>query len=330
MSQGENYSASRVTVDGIEVVRLSDARHQTEVSIVPSVGNLAFEMKVKGTNVFWWPYKSLADFKAKPGFAGNPFLAPWANRLDEDAFYANGRKYRLNPDLGNIRRDQAQHPIHGLVSYAPWEVTAVGADAQQAWVTSKLDFWRHPDWMAQFPFAHNLVMTHRLRDGVLEVHLRIESQSAEPMPVSIGFHPYFHLSDTPRDAWTIHSSAREHVKLSDQLMPTGEMEPSKLSDPHPLQGTQVDDVFTGLQRDDDGKATFWVKGSKQKLSVIYGPKYQVAVIYAPAGREFICFEPMAAITNAMNLAQRGLYPALQSIPPLGSWEESFWIRAEAF
>jgi len=63
MSQGENYSASRATVDGIEVVRLSDARHQTEVSIVPSVGNLAFEMKVKGTNVFWWPYKSLADFK---------------------------------------------------------------------------------------------------------------------------------------------------------------------------------------------------------------------------------------------------------------------------
>ena len=62
----------------------------------------------------------------------------------------------------------------------------------------------------------------------------------------------------------------------------------------------------------------------------YGPKYPVAVVYAPPAREFICFEPMAAVTNAFNLAHAGVYGELQSIPPGGQWKESFWIRPSGF
>src|SRR4051812_23908103 len=106
MSAAENYTAVRAIVDGVKVVRLTDSAHRAEASVIPSIGNMAYELKIGGVNAFYWPYRSLADFKAKPGFAGNPFLAPWANRLDEDAFYANGRRYALNPALGNIGRDQ--------------------------------------------------------------------------------------------------------------------------------------------------------------------------------------------------------------------------------
>jgi aldose 1-epimerase len=51
---------------------------------------------------------------------------------------------------------------------------------------------------------------------------------------------------------------------------------------------------------------------------------------APTAKGFLAFEPMAAITNALNLAQRGVYKDLQSIPPGGSWEESFWIRTKGY
>jgi aldose 1-epimerase len=330
MSQAENYSAQRTTLDGIEIVQLTDAAHKTQVSIIPSIGNMAYELKVNGANVFWWPYQSLADFKAKPGFAGNPFLGPWANRLDQDAFYANGHKYSLNPDLGNIRRDEFKHPIHGFLSYVPWEASSVGSDTNSAWVSSKLEFWKHPEWMAQFPFAHNLVMTYRLHDGALEVKLMIENFATEPMPLSIGFHPYFRVPDAARDQWTVHVAAREHVRLSDQLIPTGQTNPVELPDPYPLAGGQLDDVFSALQRDANGLATFWAKGAKQRLSVVYGPNYAVAVVYAPKRKEFICFEPMTAITNAMNLAHAGLYASLPYVPAGGHWEESFWIRPEGF
>src|SRR5688572_8883464 len=84
----QQYSARQTG----EVVQLADAKNQTTVSIIPTFGNHAFEMKVKGHNVLRYPHASIEEFKAKPGSVGIPFLAPWANRLDQQAFYANGKR----------------------------------------------------------------------------------------------------------------------------------------------------------------------------------------------------------------------------------------------
>ena len=129
MSEAANYSAKKAVADGIEIVQLGDRAQATEVSIVPSIGNIAYAMTVHGKNILWLPFKSLAEMKAKPALCGVPFLAPWANRLDQDAFYANGKKYLLNPELGNLRRDPNQKPIHGLLLFSPhWKVTRLEAD----------------------------------------------------------------------------------------------------------------------------------------------------------------------------------------------------------
>ena len=178
-----SYRAERVG----KVVRLTDTGTDTVVSFVPSVGNMAFEMRVKGHNVLYFPFPSIDEYTRGPG--GNPFLAPWANRLDELAFYANGRRYAFDMELGNVR---GPTPIHGLLTRAEgWEVVELEADATSAWAVSRLEFFRYPLWMKQFPFAHTIEMTHRLKDGALEVHTRLRNLSVEPMPVSIGFHPYF-------------------------------------------------------------------------------------------------------------------------------------------
>ncbi len=47
-------------------------------------------------------------------------------------------------------------------------------------------------------------------------------------------------------------------------------------------------------------------------------------------RGFIAIEPMVGITSSMNLAHKGLYKELQSIPPGGKWEESFWLKPSGF
>ena len=191
-----------------------------------------------------------------PGLNGIPFLAPWANRLDEQAFYANGKKYTFDMELGNVR---GAIPIHGfLTSATDWKVVEAKADAQAAWVTSRLDFFRNPQWMKQFPFAHTLEMTYRLQDGVLEVAPRIDNLSAEPMPVAIGFHPYFQLTDSTRDDWTLSVGAKTHWLLADNKIPTGETEPIEkfFPDPHAvaLKDLDLDDVFGDLERDAQGRA----------------------------------------------------------------------------
>jgi len=153
----QNYSAQKLTVDAIEVVRLSDAAHHVDVSICPSIGNIAYDLRINGKPVLMPPPGSLAEWKAKPSQAGIPFLGPWANRLESDAYWANGKKYLLNPEAIEVRRDPNGLPIHGLLLFtSQWRVTRMQADKQGAEVTSRLEFWKHPEWMSQFPFAHTI------------------------------------------------------------------------------------------------------------------------------------------------------------------------------
>lgn len=329
-----SYSAQQAG----HVVRLEDAKARTAVSIIPSAGNRAFEMTINGQNILRFPYESVEEFKTRgSGLNGIPFLAPWANRLDEQAFYANGRKYPFDMQLGNVR---GELPIHGfLASASEWQVVEVDADADAAWVTSRLEFYRNPAWMRQFPFAHTIDMTYRLAKGVLQVTTAVRNLSIEPMPVAIGFHPYFQLNDSTRDEWTISVSARTEWLLAPTKLPTGETEPIEKRFPHPeavpLKDYDLDHVFSDLVRDEAGLAVMSLKGRQQRVDVLLGPKYRVVLVYAPRAaaaenRSFVCFEPMAGITNSLNLAQKGTYKELQSVPPGGVWQESFWVRPSGF
>ncbi len=328
-----------------EIVQLKDARHEMVVSILPSVGDVVFGMTVKGQNVLRFPYASIEEFKARPSLVGIPFLGPWANRLDEQGFYANDKKYNFNMTLGNIR---GAIPIHGFLTQNPyWKIVELKSDKKAAWLTCRLDFYRHPDWMEQFPFAHTIELTQRLEDGVLEVKTTIVNLSTDPMPVAIGFHPYYQLTDSKREDWVISVAAKTQWLLAPTKVPTGETRPIEqfFPDPHAaaLKDYDLDHVFGDLVRDADGRAHFTVTGKKQKLDIAFGPKWLAAVLYSPnpaipppappAGAvrrppqdpNFIAFEPMAGITDAMNLAHKGLYKELQSIPPGGTWQESFWV-----
>jgi aldose 1-epimerase len=351
----QQYSASR---NG-EAVQLQDARSQTIVSILPSVGNIAFEMKVKGHEILRWPYASIEQFKSRPALSGIPFVGPWANRLDEQAFYANGKRYPFDMELGNVR---GAIPIHGfLTTTDQWHVIEMKADGTAAWVTSRLEFYRQPAWMKQWPFAHTIEIAYRLEQGELEVRTTITNMSAEAMPVAIGFHPYFQLTDSPRDTWTLALGARTHWLLAPSKVPTGDTESADVLFPNRraarLDDYNLDDVFSDLERDPQGRAVMSVAGKSQRLDVVLGPGFRSVVVWAPhpenrgrgsqnlgaaapAGggnvtqtaqdRNFICIEPMAGITDAINLAHKGRYRELQTIAPGGVWRESFWVKPSGF
>ena len=42
--------------------------------------------------------------RTQPSMSGIPFVGPWANRLDEQAFYANGKRYPFDMELGKPNR----------------------------------------------------------------------------------------------------------------------------------------------------------------------------------------------------------------------------------
>jgi aldose 1-epimerase len=155
------------------------------------------------------------------------------------------------------------------------------------------------------------------------------------MPLAIGFHPYYRIPDVPRDQWILDMPDSQAVIVDDRLIPTGEFKATDLPDPLPLKGRTLDNGFTDLERDAEGRALFSIVSGENRIELLFGPGYPVAVVWLPAsppGRawDFICVEPMASITNAANLNHAGKYPELQTVPAGGEWSGSFWIRGEGF
>lgn len=376
----QRYTAKQ---DGDEVT-LMDNTAQMKVSVYTPIGR-AWQIQVKGQNLVRTA-ASVDAFKTNPGLDGTPLLAPFANRLDQTAFYANGKKYTFDMELGNVR---GPIPSTGFVSGSKdWQLVGFKADGKSAWVTCRLDFYKVPSFIKQWPFAHTITITYRVSDGALEVHTRLDNLSLEPMPVDIGFHPIYELPDGNRDDWTVSVDAKTHWIEIPERLPTGETQPiesffdkdKSRTDIHLKNYGLIDDVFTDLVRDANGRATMRLTYNGKELDEILGPKYKTVLLWStplasaagaggggrrggarpgappapsgpypvdpakgertappavplPAGtpaKGFIAFEPMVAITDALNLAEKGVYKDLQTIPPGGSWEESFWISTKGY
>lgn len=152
------------------------------------------------------------------------------------------------------------------------------------------------------------------------------------MPIALAFHPYYQIPGVPRDQWIAKIPARKIVITDSRLVATGEFKAYDLPSPLPLKGNPLDTGFTDLERDAEGLAHFSIEAGGMKVETMFGSKYPVAVIYAPPApegqtRDFICFEPMTGITNAINLNHEGKYPGLQTLAPGAKWTESFWVRS---
>jgi len=119
-----------------------------EVSIAPSIGNRAYEMKVHGKNILYMPAPDVAQLKQRPGLSGIPFLAPWANRMADGGFWANGKKYTFNSGLGTTR-------------VAPTGIADIGRGFTGTLTRSDIS----GTWVAQgftpYPPAHGTFTAHR-------------------------------------------------------------------------------------------------------------------------------------------------------------------------
>jgi len=296
---------SRYSVKVIgDIVQMHDSKTDSTVSVLTGTSN-AYEFVVHGKNVISMNVPSTTALRNNPGLNGIPFLAPFAIRLDEMAFYANGKKYNFDTGIGNVR---PPIPTHGFFTNShDWKPVAAKADARSAYVINRLDFYRNPDVMKQFPFAQTYTMTIRLKDGTLEVNLKIDNLSNQPLPVSIGYHPYFALPETDRNHWSLDIGAETHwLAAGTPVMPTGEKEPSDVffgGDHHNvplsrLADKRFDDVFSDLDRDAQGRSSFVIKGDTTSIKVTAGPKMKAFYLYSEVLGGPVRTGPPAASTGA--------------------------------
>jgi aldose 1-epimerase len=114
------------------------------------------------------------------------------------------------------------------------------------------------------------------------------------VPVSFGFHPYLTIEGHDRSAWQVELPASRRLVLDELMIPTGigaAIEPRRFT----LADSDWDDGLTDLEP----TAAFVVSAGARRIELRFCAGYSHAQIYAPPGRQFICFEPMTAPTNAL-------------------------------
>lgn len=279
----------------VDIVTLRDPSSSVEAQFVPDAGMIGISLTDSGVQLLG-QRRGLDAYLSDAKTMGIPLLYPWANRLGDNTYEAEGTTVTLTPGRNGVRPDPNGLPIHGvLAGYPNWRVLAESANE----LTAELDFGTDAELLASFPFPHLLALTVRLAERTLTVRTAVTPTADKGVPLCFGFHPYLQLPDVPRAEWTIEIPALRHLELDEHGLPTGKTS-SQPATTEPLGDNTFDD---GYDQVPDG-ALFAVSGGDRRIEVHFEQGYPAAQIFAPPGEDVVCFEPMAAPTDAL---RRGGY-----------------------
>ncbi len=249
-----------------------------EVDLAPEIGGSVTRFTFAGRDVLRPTPEGVVDVRETGCFP----LVPYANRIELGVLHFQGREYRIQPNLG-----QHPHPLHGHGWHTAWRVVSLSRDQ------ATLAFDHEPD---DWPWAYAAEETFTLTGNELRVRLGIRSRDAQPMPISLGFHPYF-----PRMPKTRLTAKVEGMWLADDTMvPTNHVDGSPPVDlAHGAllwEAPFVDNCFTGWRQ----PAIIEQPDLGLSIKLDGSDTFRFFHTYIPVGQTFFCAEPVTAMPNAFN------------------------------
>jgi aldose 1-epimerase len=278
----------------LATVCLVDEAAGLEATFVPAAGMLCSSLRHFGDELLA-QNAGVDAYAARGKTMGIPLLYPWANRLADFSYDVAGRTVAVPHDAARIALDENGLPIHGVIGgRMAWELTrAPGPDARS--LTAHLSWSESaPELFEVFPFRHDLEYEARLADGHLTIELTVHASGEDVVPLAFGFHPYLSLSSVSRGYWLVELPEMRHLTLDRHQIPTGGGQ-AQAAETFELAEREFDDGFDSVLEPTHFSAS--VPGRRMEFHFLEG--YPCAQVYAPAGGQFICFEPMAAPTNAL-------------------------------
>lgn len=274
---------------------LRDPSSQLTATFVPSAGMIGTSLSDGGVELLG-QRRGLSAYLSDHKTMGIPLLYPWANRLSGDVYRVGDTEVALTPGSGGVHTDAHGAPIHGTLAGDPgWRVTAQSPSA----VTAELDWRTRPELLASFPFPHLLSLAVTLADRSLTVRTTVTATTPTAVPLCFGFHPYLQLPGVPRSQWLVQTPPMRSRLVDAHGIPTGVTAPHPATR-EPLGEKVFDDGFDEVA----AGAVFAVSGGGRRIEVCLERGYPAAQLYAPDNDDVICFEPMAAPTDAL---RRGGY-----------------------
>ena len=227
-------------------------------------------------------------------------LIPWPNRIRDGTYEFAGRRHQL--ELTEPARENA---IHGLVRHAAWRAAEREA--------SRVVLEHVVDSEPGYPFTLGLRIEYALSSEGLTVTTTATNVGADRCPYGCGAHPYLTAGTPPVDTAVLSVPAATVLLSDERGIPTGRIPVDGTAfdfrRPLPIGTTVLDNCFTDLERDDDGRArvrllnteghgvTLWADESYRYVMLFTGDSLP------DVDRRSLAVEPMTCSPNAFQTGE---------------------------
>jgi aldose 1-epimerase len=137
--------------------------------------------------------------------ARGQLLAPWPNRIEDGRYEFAGNALQLA-----LTEAAAHNAIHGLVRWAPWQLSgSTGSSAQWAY-----RLFPQPG----YPFALDLTATYELAADGLRLTITASNEADTAVPYGFGWHPYLTVG-RDLDGCLLDLPAAEYCPVDERGLP---------------------------------------------------------------------------------------------------------------
>jgi len=261
---------------------LKDEEADAYLEVVPARGGIITRWQICGEDIL---YLDRERFK-EPNLSvrgGVPILFPICGNLPDNTYQHQGRNYTLKQ--------------HGFARDLPWQVSKQSSE-NAASLTLELN--SNEATRQVYPFDFQLIFTYQLQGNSLKIHQKVINLSPERMPFSIGFHPYFQVTDKTRLSFDIPSSQYLDQRSKTLHSYSGHFD---------FNLEEIDAAFPQITRH---QSSFSDSYHQRQIILGYDDLYTTIVFWTLKDKNYICLEPWSAPRNALNTGEHLTYLEPQS------------------
>ena len=237
--------------------------------IAPERGGMVLRMSVDGEEVLYLDPATIDDPQGKVR-GGIPVLFPMAGKLDNDTYELDGKKLKM-----------AQH---GFARTMPWQVSSQDASNLEVRLTS------NEKTKESFPFDFDVRIKYKASGNTLTIEQTYANLSSQPMPLAVGFHPYFVLPDVDKGRAKVTTDATrawDNVKKTEGAFSQFDLTEKEV-DMHLLDHHPTDSIIE--------------RPGRRSIRVSWDKAFVHLVVWTQKGKDFVCVEPWIGKPNGLNRA----------------------------
>lgn len=291
---------------------------QSRLTLEPNFGGMINELTVPTPQ---GPRNVIAGIErsecaTNPGYRG-AVLFPFPNRLRGGLYHFGGQELAFA-----VNETALNNALHGFLHRTPAEVINQTASGDISSVTL---VYAVDGTEPGYPFQAEVRMVYQLSaTGALQVEMQVENQDSQPIPVGLGWHPYYTLGASIDDC-SLQLPAVERVLVDERMLPTGErLVDERFNAPAGLAGVELDNCFVLGPEATEAAALFASEreGFGLQLWQQTGPRgLNFMQVYTSPDRQSLAVEPMSCGIDAFNTGE-----GLVVIKPGQSYSGVFGVR----